>query len=149
MHCRFRRTSKYSKRKTTHFESHSRSESFKIKKFITWGTTYVTYLLACPCELQYVGRTTRKLGIRLSEHVNNIKKGYKHHRLSNHFRLYHGRDSSGLTFCGIDRVDAHWRGSILKRAISQDQTQWIHCLGTMSALGLNIELDLNCFLYNW
>lgn len=113
------------------------------------GTTHVTYLLSCPCGLQYVGRTTRALGVRLCEHGNRIKKGFKHHSLSNHFRLVHGKDPSGLTSCGIDRIEGHWRGGNLKRAISHNETQWIHRLRTMSPQGLNIELDLNCFLSNF
>lgn len=63
---------------------------------------HVTYLLSCPCGLQDVGRTTRKLKIRLREHINKIKKGFRHHSLSNHFRIYHNRDPSLLGFSGID-----------------------------------------------
>lgn len=147
--CMICRTSKFRKKKITHFRSLSEGRSFEIKKFITCSTTHVTYLLSCPCNLQYVGRTTRQLGVRLREHVNRIKKGYKHHGLSNHFRLFHNRDPSLLTFCGIDRVEDHWQGSDLKRAISQNETQWIHRLHTLHPRGLNIELDLNCFLSNW
>lgn len=121
--CVMCKTSKHRVRKTTHFTAHSSSESFKIKKFIMCGTTHVTYLLSCPCGLQYMGRTTRALGVRLREHVNRIKKGFKHHSFSNHFRLFHRRDPSGLTFCGIDKIEGHWRGGNLKRAISRNETQ--------------------------
>lgn len=118
--CVMCKTSKHSEvrvRKTTEFTTHSSGESFKINKFITCGTcgtAHVTYLLSCPCGPQYVGRTTRALGVRLREHVNRIKKGFKHHSLSNHFRLVHRRDPSGLTFCGMDRIEGNWRGGNLK-----------------------------------
>lgn len=66
------KTSKHRVRKTMDFTSHASGESFKINKFTTCGMTHVTYLLSCPCGLQYVGRTTRALGVRLREHVNRI-----------------------------------------------------------------------------
>lgn len=147
--CVMCRMSKHRVRKTLEFTSHSSGESHKINKFITCETTHVTYLLSCPCGLQYMGRTTRALGVCPREHVNRIKKGFKHYSLSNHFRLFHGRYPSGLTFCGIKRVESHWRGGNLKRAISHNETQWIHRLRTMNPMGLNIELDLNCFLSNF
>lgn len=147
--CVMCRTSKFRTRKTTHFSSLVDGRSYEIKKCITCSTTHVTYLLSCPCNLQYVGRTTRQLGTRLKEHVNRIKKGYKFHGLSNHFKIFHNQDPSLLTFCGIDRVEEHWRGSNLRQNISQNETQWIHRLRTLNPLGLNIELDLNCFLSNW
>lgn len=74
--CVMCKTSRHRVRKTTYFTSHAQGESHKIRKFITCGTTHFTYLLACPCGLQYVGRTTWKLGVRLQEHVNRIRKGY-------------------------------------------------------------------------
>lgn len=147
--CVICRTSKFRKRKTLEFQSHSNGRTYSINKFITCTSTHVTYLLSCPCGLQYVGRTTRELRVRLREHVTNIKKGYKDHSLSNHFRVAHNRDPSLLTFSGIDRVHAHWRGGNLKRLISQNESSWIYKLGTSSPNGLNIEFDLNCFLSNW
>lgn len=68
---------------------------------------HVTYVFKCPCKFQYVGRTTRKLTIRVQEHMNNIAKGYVNDSVSRHFQLFQGRDPSLLTFYGIDRVKPH------------------------------------------
>lgn len=57
------------------------------------------------CGLQYVGRTTRKLSIRIGEHIKNIKKGIRHHSVSNHFRNKHNRDPKYLKFYAIDKID--------------------------------------------
>lgn len=74
----------------------------------------------CPCGLQYVGRTTRKLGNRINKHLNNIKNGFPKHSPSNHFRIYHNRDPRLASFCGIDRVEPHWRGANMKQKISKN-----------------------------
>lgn len=104
---------------------------YEIEKFITCHTRFVTYLLTCPCVLKYVGRTTRPLFRKINEHVNNIKKGCSKHNVSNQFRKKHNRDPSGLKCIGIDRVYRHWRGSHLRKQISQNETWWIHEMGSL------------------
>lgn len=89
-----------------------------------------------------------ELMVRINEHVANISKGFLNHCVSRHFHLCHDRDPRLLTFYGIDRITQHWRGTDLKKAISQNETQWLYRLSTMQPLGLNIELNLNCFLTN-
>lgn len=53
---------------------------FKIKDFISCMTTHMVYALLCPCNL-YIGRTKQTLGKRVSEHIKNIKNGYKDHSI--------------------------------------------------------------------
>lgn len=86
-HCKNCRTTKGKNKKIETMKSFSTVKQFKIDKFISCDSTHVTYLISCPCGLQYVGRTTRKLGIRINEHLNNIKNGFPKHSLSNHFRI--------------------------------------------------------------
>lgn len=49
-------------------------QEFTIKPLITCNSDHVTYMLACPCWLQYMGRTTCKLSVTINEHLANIKK---------------------------------------------------------------------------
>ena len=49
-------------------------------------------------------------------------------------------------FYGIDKISRHWRGTHMVRSVSQNEMKWVHKLRTMQPSGLNIELDLNCFL---
>ena len=135
-------------RKRTGFKSNVTQEEFIIEPLITCYSRHVTYVLECPCKLQYVGRTTRELKVRINEHVANILKGFPNHSVSRHFEACHNKDPRLLTFYGIDRVISHWRGTDLKKTVSQNETKWLHRLRTMQPLGLNIDLDLNCFLTN-
>lgn len=111
-------------------------------------STYLTYLLECVCRLQYVGRTIRKLRIRLREPIANIKKGLPYNSLSEHFRKYHNKDLSYLKVCAIDKKEKHWKDTNMKQAVSQNEKQWIYQLGTMVPTGLNVELNINCFIHN-
>ena len=121
-------------------------ESFKIKPLITCGSDHVTYVIECPCNLQYVGRTTRQLKIRINEHLKNIKNSFPNHSVSKHFASHHASDPSPCTFYGIDKIDRNWRGTHMLRSVSQNEMKWVHKLRTMQPSGLNVELGLNCFL---
>lgn len=107
---------------------------------------YVVYLLTCPFGLNYVGRATRCFYKRINEHINNIKQGHKQHSVLNHFRIYHNKNSVLLKFYGIDKVLPHWKGGDMRTQVCQAETRWIFELGSLMPAGLNIDLDLNCFL---
>lgn len=146
--CQSCTTTKDKSKKTLTFHGTDGKE-YMIRDFINCHTKYVTYLLTCPCGLKYVGCTTRCLFKRINEHVYNISIGYKNHSVSRHFRLIHDRDPSKLSFYGIDRVKPHWRGSDMITRVSQNETYWIYKLNTLQPVGLNIDIDLNCFLTNY
>lgn len=77
---------------------------YDLKSLITCDSTHVAYVLEYPCLHQYMGRTTRKLKIRVGKHINNNKKGFDKHSVSRHFKIKHSKDPSLLTFYGIERV---------------------------------------------
>lgn len=104
------RISKKQPRKRETFKSRTDQREYKIKELITCHSTHVTYVIECPCHLQYVGRTTHSLYVRIGEHINNIKKGFPKHNLSRHFDEVHHRDPTGLIFYGIDLIKDNWRG---------------------------------------
>lgn len=130
------------------FKSVVTQQEFNIKPLITCDSDHVTYVLECLCSLQYVGRTTRQLKVRINEHLTNIKNGYPNHSVSRHFKLCHDSDPSLCTFYGIDKISRDWRGTHMKRAVSKNETYWLYKLQTMQPHGMNIDLDLNCFLTN-
>lgn len=143
------RKSKKTERKKVAFRSLTTGKEYKIKELITCTSTHVTYVLECPCHKQYVGRTTRPLFVRIREHINNIKTGFTKHGVSRHFKECHNEDPSGLIFYGIDKIKGHWRGDNKRIKISQNETRWIFTLDTLQPKGLNIDIDLNCFLTNF
>lgn len=124
-------------------------EVFEIDKFITCNSSHVVYLMWCPCGLYYVGRTKRLLKVRIAEHLANIRNGFKFYSVSLHFKEKHNQDPSLLQFCGIDQVAPSWRGSNLVRDLSQRETKLIFHLKSLYPRGLNIELDLSCFISNF
>lgn len=137
-----------SKKKKSQFNSVVTQQQFNIKPLITCDSDHVTYVLECPCSLQYVGRTTRQLKVRIGEHLANIKNGYPNHSVSRHFKMYHNSDPSLCTFYGIDKVTRDWRGTHMKRTVSKNETYWLYKLHSMQPYGMNIDIDLNCFLTN-
>ncbi len=42
---------------------------------ITCASTHVIYLIHCPCGLAYIGKISRQLRTRISEHRSNIRMG--------------------------------------------------------------------------
>lgn len=120
-----------------------------IKQFMTCNTTHVVYALTCPCGLLYIGRTKRLLRIRVAEHIHNIRIGFKDHNLSLHFKIYHNQNPAGLKFWGIDHIKPSWRGTNLVRELSKKETEWIYLTDSLAPRGLNVDLDLNCFISNY
>lgn len=101
--------------RTSSFSARVTSKVYNIKDFITCGTVGVVYLLICPCGLQYVGRTTCALNVRIEEYLGNIRRGFIGHSVSKHFRLHHDRNSTLLKVIAIEKFTPHWRGNNLKR----------------------------------
>lgn len=143
------RSTKPAPRKRTTFISHQTFKQYPIKNVITCGTRNVTYVMECTCGYQYVGRTSRTLSKQISEHIMNICKGFPKHSVSNHFRLKHQKNFGEITFYTINCVKGHWRGSNMIQKISQNENRWIFELQMLTSQGLNVELDLNCFITNY
>lgn len=87
-------------------------------------------------------------GIRIGEHLANIRKGFGGHSLSQHFSQCHSRDPSSLEVIGIEKYTPHWRGSNLRRQISHREIQWIFYLKTSLGPQYTVEWDINSFINN-
>lgn len=131
------------------FSSAVTKQTFKCKFEATCGTQGVVYLLQCPCNLQYVGKTKTAFKIRVGEHIRNIKNGIITHSVSDHFSKFHNKDPTKPWYSIIEVVRVNWRGGNPERLLSQREMRWTHTLSTFAPLGLNIEMDLNCFLENY
>lgn len=74
-----------------------KSESFQstvtiiyhMRHFTTCTTRDIVYLITCPCNKQYVGRTIRTFSIRVNEHITSIKLGRTNHTVPRHFLQFH------------------------------------------------------------
>lgn len=60
----------------------------------------------------------------------NIKKGFKSHNLSKHFKLLHNKNPNLLKIIAIDKVEKHWRGGNMTREISKNggYMRWTLCV---------------------
>lgn len=135
-------------RRLKEFSNPRNGLSYKIRDFISCDTVGVVYALKCPCNLVYVGRTTRALKKRMEEHGRHIRNGSEKHNLYVHFKRIHNQSTAGIKFWGIEAPKRHWRGSNFIREISKRESWWIHQLGSLVPGGLNREFDLKCFLSN-
>lgn len=131
--------------KTDHFLHPRTGQKFKIKNVITCASTHVIYMLRCPCGLAYVGKTTRKLKLRISEHKSSIRRNDRDYPVAVHFNDQK-HDISSLRFTGIELVPLPPRGGDHDKLLKQRECFWIHTLQTLTPKGLNDELNLNVFL---
>lgn len=134
-------------RKVTSFNSACTGKSYDIQSFITYSTQHVMFLIWCPCGLDYVGRTTWALSIRLGGiHCKHYKEFPW--TVSKHYALKHDKNPTGTIFIALEKYIPHWRGGDPKRSISRAETSWIYWLKSYSPMGLNIEWDIHCYINN-
>jgi len=105
----------------------------------------VIYLLKCPCGFAYVGKTTRPLKIRISEHISNIRNHDIKSLVAVHFSQA-SHNVSSLRYCGIELVKQPFRGGDVNRLLLKWEAFWIYTLDTLAPKGLNEDFDLRPFL---
>ena len=134
------------RRKIDSFSSTVTGRIYTMKQFTTCFTSFIVYLITCPCKSQYIGRTIRNFSIRVNEHIAKIRKGCPKHTVSRHYLEHHNSDPKGSLFQVIDRFVPHWRGDSRLRGVSRLETFWIHELRCYTPYGMNVDWDINCFI---
>ncbi len=115
-----------------------------IRGTIACASTHVIYLICCPCGLAYVGKTSRQLRTRISEHRSNIRTGDMRSPLASHFRQV-GHNVSALQYIGIEKVIKPSRGGDYENKLQRECFS-IYTLNTLSPSGLNDDFDIKPFL---
>lgn len=131
--------------KTSTFNHPRNGKSFNIKGVICCNTQNVIYLLKCPCGLAYVGKTTRPLKTRISEHRSNIRNHDTRSPVAVHFTQA-SHNVSSLRYIGIELVKQPARGGDINSLILRREAFWIYTLDTLAPKGLNVDFDLRPFL---
>ncbi|CAJ0954909.1 unnamed protein product [Ranitomeya imitator] len=124
---------------------HPRSgKEFKIRGYFTCDSTYVIYVIKCPCGLLYVGETSQSIRDRVSKHKSTIRCQNLLLPLPYHFHaLKH--NISQLRFQVLEHVPMQRRGGDRILMLKKREAYWIHTLDTLSPRGLNRDYELSAF----
>jgi len=124
---------------------HPRSgKSFSVKGFITCSTENVIYLVKCPCDKIYIGKTTRVLKQRISEHKSSIRRNDINYPVARHFNEA-SHPVSSLRFQSIEHIELPRRGDIDMK-LCQRELFWIDTLNALQPTGLNEDFDMSVML---
>lgn len=128
------------------------AKTYDIRSHITCNTAGVIYCATCPCNLMYIGLTSRKLKIWVCEHCLDIQKAiqvsdaFTLKPLARHYKDFHGSNPKSSKVKGIDKISLGNRGGNLKKTLAQVESKWIFILNTTQPKGLNEVLSFAPFL---
>lgn len=120
-------------------QSSTTNKMFNIKSHMDCGSSFIIYLIQCKCGLQYVGRTTQTLRMRVNNHRHNVTNGYLKHSLSRHALTKHNCDFRDFSITPIEKIDETVRNKM--EILSRREMYWIYQLHTLVPHGLNESLD--------
>lgn len=132
--------------KTNFFTDVTSGRKYIIKSFINCNTSFVVYRLECPCGHFYVGRTKRKLKVRLAEHKQAIRAGNPLYSMALHYKEVNHGSCDSLKISGIDHIANSIRGGDRLKRLLQRESFWTYTLKATQYPGLNGELDFSLFL---
>lgn len=132
--------------KSDSFDNAGGTTQFKINEFINCSTERVIYELICPCGMIYIGKTKRKLKIRIGEHLTSIRKKEDDRPVALHFLNFHQANPAGLKVRGIYALKLSNRRGDFDRILLQKEKMWIFRIGSLSPVGLNTDCSLQPFL---
>lgn len=125
----------------------------RITQIFTCMTNNVIYMLTCPCNKVYIGKTTRPFKKRLLEHVssiNNAPEWIQNNRklppVSRHFLEFHNNSSTGLRAMGLQRISLGIRGGDIDTALLSKESEWIFRMNALGPMGLNESITMNIFI---
>ncbi|CAJ0929680.1 unnamed protein product [Ranitomeya imitator] len=128
---------------------HPRSgKTFRINQFFTCESSYVVYLIKCPCGLLYVGETTQSVRDRISKHKSTIRCQNLLLPIPHHFHSA-GLSISQLRYQVIDRAPPPRRGGDRVALLHRKEAFWIHTLETLAPKGLNRDYELMAFVLSF
>nr|XP_008123603.1 PREDICTED: uncharacterized protein LOC103282659 [Anolis carolinensis] len=126
------------------FQHPSLPIKINLKNYMTCSSENVIYVIRCPCDLLYIGMTSRSLKIRIQEHHSKIKRGSLDSTLYTHFQQK-SHPYNSFKFLALEKVCAAGYTDI-KTSLLRREAFWIYKLRTITPHGLNDKLDLTCFL---
>ncbi|CAJ0947766.1 unnamed protein product [Ranitomeya imitator] len=117
----------------------------KIKDYYTCQSSFVVYLIKCPCGLLYIGETTQPVRDRISKHKSTIRSNNLLLPVPHHYSSQ-GHTISQLKYQVIDSIPPQRRGGDRVALLKKREAFWIHKLNTLTPKGLNRDYDLLAFI---
>ena len=114
-----------------------------IYQFNNCNTSYIVYKLECPCGHFYIGRTKRKLKVRLAEHKYAIRTGNPQYPMAVHYKDVNQGCCNSLKISEIEHIENSVRGGDRLKTLLQRESFWIYTLKATFYPGLNVELDFS------
>ncbi|CAJ0965128.1 unnamed protein product [Ranitomeya imitator] len=127
------------------FFTHRLARLFPLRGFYTCESTFVVYLIKCPCGLAYVGETTQTVRDRVAQHKSTIRCNKTHLPLPFHFSAKN-HNIAQLRFQVLEQVDIPRRGQNRTKMLQKREAYWIYTLQTLEPKGLNRDYDVSAFL---
>lgn len=115
-------------------------QQIPIRGHYTWDSSFVVYMLKCPCGLLYVGETTQRIEDRLASHKSTIRCKKTWLPVPYYFQETQ-HNISQLRYQIADHVPRPRRGGNHIKLLKQRESYWIHRLDTLAPKGLNRECD--------
>ncbi|CAJ0950220.1 unnamed protein product [Ranitomeya imitator] len=120
-------------------------KAIPIKGFYTCESTFVVYIIKCPCGLAYIGETTQAVRDRVAQHKSTIRCNKAHLPLPFHFSEKN-HNIAQLRFQVLEQVDIPRRGQNRTKMLQKREAYWIYTLQTLEPRGLNRDYDVSAFL---
>ncbi|CAJ0922858.1 unnamed protein product [Ranitomeya imitator] len=112
-----------------------------LKERYTCTSSWVVYMIVCPCGLTYIGETTMEVRARIIKHKSTVRTGLTELPVPKHF-LEHKHSVNQLRFRVIDSVPTLRRGGDRLQLLKQKELKWIFMLGSLQPGGLNLDFNL-------
>lgn len=116
-------------------------EHFQAKGHYTCDSTFVIYLIKCPCGLIYVGETSQKIKSRIASHKSTIRCKKTWLPPPHHFEATH-HTIAQLRFQVLEQVPRPRRGGNHIQLLKERESYWIHRMNCVEPYGLNRDFNV-------
>ena len=133
-------------RKSHTFKHPQSGKTYYVKGIISCKTEGIIYMIRCErCNMAYIGKSTRALKTRITEHRSAIRRKDPSSPVAVHFASP-GHDESSFSYMGIEAVKRPRRGGDLDNLLLKRELFWLFTLNTLEPNGMNQDFCIRPFL---